>query len=172
MLSKFSIRFFVHKNLNNMIQRIQSLYLLLTSLSSLLFLKGSILKFFNTPETILMLNFSGLWQLTEGENLVLIRNQILLPVIITVTILLPLIIIFFFKNRKLQLRLIMIIIITGALLTALIVYLTISISVTYDVHFHLVIRMFLPLIILLFSLLAYRGIKKDENLVRSYDRLR
>ena len=172
MLSKFSIRFFVHKNLNNMIQRIQSLYLLLTSLSSLLFLKGSILKFFNTPETLLMLNFSGLWQLTEGENLVLIRNQILLPVIITVTILLPLINIFFFKNRKLQLKLIMIIIITGALLTALIVYLTISISVTYDVHLHLVIRMFLPLIILLFSLLAYRGIKKDENLVRSYDRLR
>jgi len=155
-----------------MIQRIQSLYLLLTSLSSLLFLKGSILKFFNTPETILMLNFSGLWQLTEGANLVLIRNQIVLPVIITAAIVLPVIIIFFFKNRKLQLRLIMILIITGALLTALIVYLTVSISVTYDVHMHLVIRMFLPLIILLFSLLAYMGIKKDENLVRSYDRLR
>jgi hypothetical protein len=155
-----------------MIQRIQSLYLLLTSLSSLLFLKGSILKFFSTPETILILNFSGLWQLTEGENLVLIRNQIVLPVIITAAILLPVIIIFFFKNRKLQLRLIMILIITGALLTALIVYLTVSISVTYDVHMRLVIRMFLPLIILLFSLLAYMGIKKDENLVRSYDRLR
>jgi hypothetical protein len=155
-----------------MIQRIQSLYLLLTSLSSLLFLKGSILKFFNTPETILMLNFSGLWQLTEGANLVLIRNQIVLPVIITAAIVLPVIIIFFFKNRKLQLRLIMILIITGALLTALIVYLTVSISVTYDVHMHLVIRMFLPLIILLLSLLAYMGIKKDENLVRSYDRLR
>lgn len=155
-----------------MIQRLQSLYLLLTSLSSLLFLKGSILKFFNTPETILMLNFSGLWQLTEGANLVLIRNQIVLPVIITAAIVLPVIIIFFFKNRKLQLRLIMILIITGALLTALIVYLTVSISVTYDVHMHLVIRMFLPLIILLLSLLAYMGIKKDENLVRSYDRLR
>jgi len=102
----------------------------------------------------------------------LIRNQIFLPVIISVTVLLPVIILFFFKNRRLQLRLTMILILTGSILTALIGYLTVSISVIYDVSVQPVVRMFLPLIILLFVLLAYRGIKKDENLVRSYDRLR
>jgi amino acid transporter len=34
------------------------------------------------------------------------------------------------------------------------------------------IKMFFPLIILVTALLAYRGISKDENLVKSYDRLR
>lgn len=155
-----------------MIQRIQSLYLLLTSLSSLLFLKGTILKFFNTSETLIILKFNGLWQLAEEGNFVLIRNQILLPAIITVTILLPAIIIFCFKNRKIQYRLTMILIIIGVLLTAIIVYQAVSIPVLYDVHLQLVLRMFLPLGIILFSFLAYRGIKKDENLIRSYDRLR
>jgi hypothetical protein len=33
-------------------------------------------------------------------------------------------------------------------------------------------KMFVPLVILVFGILAYVGIKKDENLVKSYDRLR
>jgi hypothetical protein len=33
-------------------------------------------------------------------------------------------------------------------------------------------EMFIPLIIIIFGILAYRRIKKDENLIRSYDRLR
>jgi hypothetical protein len=34
------------------------------------------------------------------------------------------------------------------------------------------LKMILPLILLILSFLAYRGIKKDELLVKSYDRLR
>ena len=34
------------------------------------------------------------------------------------------------------------------------------------------IKMVVPLLILIFGILAQRGIKHDENLVRSYDRLR
>jgi hypothetical protein len=33
-------------------------------------------------------------------------------------------------------------------------------------------RMFIPLLVLILGTLALKGIKKDENLVRSYDRLR
>jgi uncharacterized membrane protein YidH (DUF202 family) len=33
-------------------------------------------------------------------------------------------------------------------------------------------KMILPILILIISILAYRGIKKDDQLVKSYDRLR
>jgi hypothetical protein len=33
-------------------------------------------------------------------------------------------------------------------------------------------KMVLPVLVFLFTLLAYRGIKKDDRLVKSYDRLR
>ena len=33
-------------------------------------------------------------------------------------------------------------------------------------------KMAVPVVILILSVLAYRGIRKDDNLVKSYDRLR
>jgi K+ transporter len=57
-------------------------------------------------------------------------------------------------------------------LIALLVYYGITVIQRY--HSELVpgIKMFIPVLILIFAILAYRGIKKDEDLVKSGDRLR
>jgi hypothetical protein len=48
-------------------------------------------------------------------------------------------------------------------------YLAIS---NYEAVFTPGLKMVLPVILLILSMLAYRGIRKDELLVKSYDRLR
>jgi hypothetical protein len=95
-----------------------------------------------------------------------------------ITILIPVIaalsfsIIFFFKNRSLQLLLSKILI---ALITILILvsgYYSYIIISQMDGAIVPGIKMVLPVIMLILSVLAFRGIKKDDQLVKSYDRLR
>jgi Ca2+/Na+ antiporter len=155
-----------------MIQRIQSLYLLLTSVLSALFLSGSFLRFFNNSGAKIVLNFDGIWQSALEGGRELIQGQILLSVIMILIVLISLTAIFLFKNRKLQMKLAKALIIISAASIFLIVFYAFLVSAKYQADIALCIRMFLPLLILLFSVLAFRGIRKDENLVKSYDRLR
>ncbi len=48
----------------------------------------------------------------------------------------------------------------------------ISVIIKYSGEIHLGINVVIMPLMLLFSYLAYRGIKKDEELVKSYDRIR
>ncbi len=155
-----------------MIQRIQSLYLLLTSLLSLLFLNGRFLKFFNSSGEVIELNFNGIWQSTPAGARELLQGQIPITVTMVLVVLISLTAIFLFKNRKLQKNLVMALIIICIAAIALIAFFAFSIFTKYNADITISAQMFLPLLILFFSILAYLGIKKDENLVKSYDRLR
>lgn len=156
----------------DMIQRIQSLYLLLTSLLSVLFLSGSFLTFLDNSGNEITVNFNGIWQSATEGNDTLIGHQIVLSVLIILISLMSFAAIFFYKNRKFQMKLtIAVIFLTAASVAALVFY-SISIISKYNAEIIPGVKMFIPLLILIFGILAYRGIKRDENLVKSYDRLR
>jgi len=155
-----------------MIQRIQSFYLVLTSLLSFLFLEGSFLRFLNNTGAEIILNFKGLWQSEGTERLLMKFSHLPLSSAMILIALLSFTAIFFYKKRKLQIKLTFILIILDIISIALLTYFTFSIAHNYLADLALTARMFIPVLNLIFSVLAYRGIKKDEDLVRSYDRLR
>ena len=155
-----------------MIQRIQSLYLSMTTLISLLFLKGNILKFINNEGIWYAVTFRGLGQITGENKFELVSTMVPLSVMFILIPLISLIAVLLFRYRKIQLRATLFLIILSLMLVAATAYYGISVIRDYDVSLVPGYKMFLPLLILILALLAYRSIKKDEELVRSYDRLR
>ncbi|MCX6260910.1 MAG: DUF4293 domain-containing protein [Bacteroidia bacterium] len=155
-----------------MIQRIQSLYLLLTSLLSILFLNGSFLKFFNNSGSEIFMNIRGIWQ-SGGEGAVSqIGNQIPLLVIIVLIAVISFTAIFFYRKRKIQLKMAIAIIFLAVVSIGLIVFYVFLMTSKHNAVLVPGIKMFIPFLILIFAILAYRGIRKDEALVKSYDRIR
>jgi uncharacterized membrane protein len=90
---------------------------------------------------------------------------ILIPAISLITI-------FIFKNRKLQLLFSLFMVILAAVFLIASMYVSFRIVSKFDARLIPGFKMILPLAILIFSILASRGIKKDDQLVKSYDRLR
>ncbi len=100
------------------------------------------------------------------------ESQIIIPIVVILIIILSVITVFLYKNRKIQIKFALAAIALSAALTALTAWFAYSAGEKYQAVLNPGVRTFLPLIILLFSILAFMGIRKDENLVRSYDRLR
>ena len=155
-----------------MIQRIQSLYLFLTSLVSILFLKGPFLTFFDKSGSEIKLTFSGIFKFAVNADTFKMWESWPLLVMVVLIPLLSLVIIFFYKNRSFQLLL------SGILILLVSVFIGVSLVYTYTIisqneaAFSSWYKLIIPAIQLILSFLAYRGIKKDDNLVKSYDRLR
>ena len=78
--------------------------------------------------------------------------------------------IFKFNKRQLQFVLGRIIILINLFLLGILIYLSLNIS--GEVSSEKGIGMFLPIVVILFAFLANKAIKKDEDLVKSVDRLR
>ncbi len=154
-----------------MIQRIQSVYLFLTALLASLFLKGSILTFNNISGRIRM-NLTGISQANVNNTLHPGNNLVPLAVIIALIIIVAISAVFFFRKRKLQMKLTVLLIILELVFAGALVYYAISVMNGFQAEITLNYKMFLPVIMIILSVLAYRGIRKDEDLVRSYDRLR
>jgi Domain of unknown function (DUF4293) len=155
-----------------MIQRIQSVYLFLTTLLSILFLNGSFLNFINKTGVITKLTFKGIEEGSSAQGFILIERLLPLSIVLLLIAVISLFTIFFFKKRKVQIWL-------SGILIGLVIFLILAcghssylIMTKYSSEIVPGIKMVLPFLMLLFSILAYRGIRKDENLVKSYDRLR
>lgn len=102
----------------------------------------------------------------------MLDSQIIIPIVVLLIIILSVVAIFLYKNRKIQIKIALAIIFLSAALTALTAWFAYSAGEKYQAVLSPGFRTFIPLIIMLFSILAYHGIRKDETLVRSYDRLR
>jgi amino acid permease len=155
-----------------MIQRIQSLYLSFSALIALLFLGGNMISFSEASGNIIGITIKGIFRYSEEyapENI-----GRLLPLIIPVlmTALFSIVIVFLFRNRKLQLKLTAVLLGLSAVIIAITAVYTVYIIRKYDSDIIWSLKMLLPLLIPVCLFLAYRGIKKDEDLVKSYDRLR
>lgn len=136
-----------------MIQRIQTLYLLLTAGIS----AGLIFVF-------------HLW--TNAEKLpVFAKDNYLYLGLFIGSAVLSLISIFSFKNRKSQFMLGRLNIILNFILLGVFVYQSLNLSGEADVS-EKGIGILLPIFSIVFLVLANKAIKKDEDLVKSVDRLR
>ncbi len=136
-----------------MLQRIQTVYLLLALVVS----AGLIFVF-------------HLW-VTKDNIVVFAQDNLLFLGLFLGSGLLSLISIFMFKNRKSQFMLGRLNIILNFILLGLFVYQSLSLSGETKVS-EKGIGMLLPIFSIVFLALANKAIKKDEDLVKSVDRLR
>ena len=155
-----------------MIQRIQSIYFLLTTILSVLFLTGNIFRLIYGEASELIMNFRGIFEANGKESFELIGKAIPLSLPAILVPLTSLVAIFLFKNRVLQLRITLALIIMEVMLLAAATCYCVHFIRHFDATLIPGLRMFIPFIAIILSILAYRGIRNDENLVRSYDRLR
>jgi hypothetical protein len=155
-----------------MIQRIQSIYLSLIAIISLLFLNGSFLVFAEKAGSVIKVTFGGIIRDSVGQGSQLIEKLLPLTIIIILIPTISLITIFIFKNRKIQLRLSLILIIIITVFVIGLIHVSLSINSKFEAKIIPGFKLILPLLILIISILVYRGIKKDDQLVKSNDRLR
>ena len=137
-----------------MIQRIQTIYLILT------FLAVGVLPF-----------IFPLWTLSDGKDYLFMQNQfyvILFGLSTAVTIYS----IISFKKRQTQFVANRLNIVLNLILLGLFVYHSLNLSGETLVVSEKGIGMFLPILAIVFLVLANKAIKKDEDLVKSVDRLR
>lgn len=136
-----------------MIQRVQTIYLLMALIAT------AILPF-----------VFHLWKL-EGGSLYYFMNNMVYTIIFGLSTTLSLLSIISFKKRQNQFVMNRLNIILNLILLGLFVYRTQTISGETQVS-EKGIGMFLPIVTIFLLVLANRFIKKDEDLVKSVDRLR
>lgn len=143
-----------------MIQRIQSIYLFLASVVS-----GGLIFVFN------------LWKTLKEQIFVLdlfskeLFTFKVIPLMFITSSILSLATIFLYRERKLQFVIGRIIILINLFLLGLLIYLSLTLPGETSVS-EKGIGMFLPILVVLLIVLANKAIKKDEDLVKSVDRLR
>ncbi len=143
-----------------MIQRIQSIYLFIASLVS-----GGLVFVFNL--------WSNLKEQIFALDL-LMRESFLLkviPLLFLLSAVVSFLDIFLFKNRKLQFVIGRLIILINLFLLGLLIYVSLTLPGEISIS-KKGIGMFLPILVVLLIVLANKAIKKDEDLVKSVDRLR
>lgn len=136
-----------------MLQRIQTIYLFLAALIS------GVLIF-----------FVSLWTNEAGESVFVEEVLVALGLFIGSAVL-SFISIFLFNNRKLQFVLGRINILLNFILLGVFVYWSLSVPGEMGIS-EKGIGMFIPVLSIVFLVLANKAIKKDEDLVKSVDRLR
>lgn len=154
-----------------MIQRIQSLYLLIAAALAAVTLFVPLALFADNGSEVVMTAFA----LRDSEGTV-VQTTIYMGILLSLSALLPLVTIFLFRRRMLQVRLCIvgIVVLLGSLvMTGIYCYLGMSAVASQPFGAgNLRPALALPLVAIIFMLLAARAIFKDELLVRSLDRIR
>jgi hypothetical protein len=154
-----------------MIQRIQTVWLFLSTLLTGFLIKGSILNFIDKTGQKFYTGFSGIIKhFDTGDELV--RSSIPLQAIIILITLLSFITIFLYKSRWIQKVLSLTLIGLSLILVILVSFYSYILAKNYEANLVPGVKMVFPILILIFFILAYRGISGDDRLVKSYDRLR
>ena len=137
-----------------MIQRIQTIYLLLA------FVVTGVLPF-----------FIPLWTMADGKDYFFMQNQVYV-VILGLSTMLSLLSIISYKKRQNQFVIGRLNMILNLILLGLFVYRSLNVSGETLAVSEKGIGMFLPIVAIVLLVLANKAIKKDEDLVKSVDRLR
>ena len=137
-----------------MIQRIQTVYLLIA-----LIISGVLPYLF------------PLWTMSDGKEFHFVSDSIY-TILFGLTTTLTLVSIMYFKKRQHQFVLNRLSIILNLILLVLFVYRSLNLSGETPAVSEKGIGMFLPIVAIVFLALANKAIKKDEDLVKSADRLR
>jgi len=142
------------QEIKKMLQRIQTIYLLLA------FVVTGILPF-----------FIPLWTMTDDTAYFFMQNQVYI-VILGLSTTLSLLSIISYKKRQNQFVIGRLNIILNLILLGLFVYRSLNVSGETLAVSEKGIGMFLPIVAIVLLVLANKAIKKDEDLVKSVDRLR
>ena len=137
-----------------MIQRIQTIYLLLA------FVVTGVLPF-----------VFPLWTMADGKDYFFMQNQVYI-VVLGLSTTLSLLSIVSYKKRQNQFVMGRLNIILNLILLGLFVYRSLNLSGETATVSEKGIGMFLPIVAIVLLVLANKAIKKDEDLVKSVDRLR
>ncbi|MEO6173849.1 MAG: DUF4293 domain-containing protein [Flavobacterium circumlabens] len=137
-----------------MIQRIQTIYLILT------FLITGVLVF-----------FIPLWTLNNGKDFYFMQDQFY-TILFGLSTMLTIISIISYKKRQNQFVMGRLNIILNLILLGVFVYRSLNLSGETLAVSEKGIGMFLPIVAIVLLVLANKAIKKDEDLVKSVDRLR
>ncbi|MCG9793028.1 DUF4293 domain-containing protein [Flavobacterium algicola] len=137
-----------------MIQRIQTIYLFLA------FVVTGILPF-----------IFPLWTVNDGVDFYFMQNQVYV-ILLGLSTTLSVVGILSYKNRKNQFVIGRLNIILNLILLGLFVYRSLNVSGETEIVSEKGIGMFLPIFSIVLLVLANKAIKKDEDLVKSVDRLR
>jgi hypothetical protein len=154
-----------------MIQRIQTIWLLVSMISSGFLMKGGIINFISNAGQKYFTGFSGTYKLGGSGN-ELISGSIPLAALIILIPILSVISILLFKSRRIQKIVTFFVILLSLSLVILVTYYSYVLMKNYNTEIVPGLKMVLPLIILIAAILAYVGISRDDRLVKSYDRLR
>lgn len=155
-----------------MLQRIQTVWLFLASLAILLLFLFPVIQFIDFDGTAKVIKATGLYQNLDGQ-VVQTHAFIALTIATVVVGLTPLVVIFFYKERKKQISLCYVSIL---LILAYSFWLAQTAkqeigTITIQLQ-NYGIGIILSSLAILFIILALKGIRRDEKLVRSADRLR
>ena len=155
-----------------MLQRIQTIWLFFTSTALFALFLFPTMQWLNPEGKAQVAKVTGIYESLNGQVVQLIPFT-LLTIACVVLALLPFIIIFFYQNRTLQIKL------CYAAIVGILAY---SFWLAQSIKKVSLVDRFstenygigaiLPSLAILFIILAIRGIRKDENLIRSADRLR
>ena len=137
-----------------MLQRIQTIYLFLA------FVVTGILPF-----------FIPLWKMTDGSAYFFMQNQVYV-ILLGLSTTLSLLSITSYKKRQNQFVIGRLNMILNLILLGLFVYRSLNLSGETLAVSEKGIGMFLPIVAIVLLVLANKAIKKDEDLVKSVDRLR
>jgi len=156
-----------------MIQRKQSLYLLIASIMMSWLLIRPYAEITLTDGRMLIFHSLLIKDYSTPHDFVNYKYTIPLVLIVFLTGVLNFVNIFLFSRRILQIRLCVVssVLQVIILLTMLYYYFMIQNSIEHTLHIFRVAAIF-PIIGIIFNFLAYRAIHGDELLVKSYDRIR
>jgi len=144
----------------------------MTILLAILFLAGNVFTFADGTGVEYKATLKGIYLVSEGIAAPPVHSTLPLTILALLTALVSGITLFAFRNRKTQSKLAITVITLSVMLVLTSIYCIWFALSEYQARLIPGYKMILPLLMLLFAILAYRGIKKDDNLVKSYDRLR
>ncbi len=155
-----------------MIQRIQSLYLAIAAALSAFLLRGPIVRLVSDDGAGYELNYRGIYATDDGMLTELVEKSLPLTIILIAVPVLYIVSVFLFKKRKLQIRLTVFssLLLAGGLLLMLFYIFYTGRKLEAELIFN--IKLMFPVAGVIFGYLAFRGILKDELLIKSYDRIR
>lgn len=151
-----------------MIQRIQTLFLIAVVVLSGLMMTGDLIVMDNGTGTLFSIGFAGLGEV-GGK---LLQRLWPLSFIVALVPLLSLTAIFLFRNRRLQMRVTMLVLLLSLGTLILGAFYIIMFDRKIDVSMIWKVKAIFPLISAILAWLAYRNILKDDLMIRSYDRIR
>lgn len=150
-----------------MLQRIQSVYILLSFILGVVGLCNPLGRF--TADGEHLFDVYNLWMTSVGDKAHVLTPWVALFAILVVATTLTFLSIMLFTRRALQMR---VLIFSILLLVGYYACLGVFVYLHKDMHFSPSLFAALPFACGVFDYLAFRGVLKDELLVRSLDRLR